>query len=467
MDQFQYSDLHCHPNLKSFGHSFDEKPSEQSDMWWEKTPSFITREIHQLTGITKFSQASFTTISRGKGKIIFLSLYPFEKGFFNYPPILLKAGALLANWAIEVGYKRIRFLQAHKNYYDDLVAEYEFVNSSCRQHAVNGVKYQWTLTRNWQQVEEVIKIENNIAVIITVEGSHVFNTGLFDFGVEIDEEKVLDNIAKVKSWEYPPLFIGLTHNFNNELCGHAESLQRLGKAVNQRKHMGAGLFDLGRKVIHALLDNRNGRSIYIDLKHMSKLARQQYYQLLQDHFGDRKIPLIVSHGSVTGRRWDGRCDHVNVYDIFNEGEINFCDEEIIAIARSGGLFALQMDICIHVNFKKLKKNLPARTGETPLQTSARIIWNQLQHIAIILDREGLFAWRTTAIGSDFDGSINPFPGILTAADLEHLANELKLLAAEFLSTKMMTLPANKQITNEEIIDLFMIGNTRRFLKEFF
>ena len=467
MDQFQYSDLHCHPNLKSFGHSFDKKPNQQSDMWWERAPSLITREIHRLTGVTKFSQASFTTISKGKGKIIFLSLYPFEKGFFNYPPILLKAGALLANWAIEVGYKRIRFLQAHKNYYDDLVAEYEFVNSSCRQHAVNGVKYQWTLTRNWQEVEEVIKIENNIAVIITIEGSHVFNTGLTDFRVEIDQEKVLDNITKVKGWEYPPLFIGLAHNFNNDLCGHAESLQRLGKAVNQRKHMGAGLFDLGRKVIHALLDNSNGRSIYIDLKHMSKLARQQYYQLLQEDFGDRKIPLIVSHGSVTGRCLDGRCNHVNVYDIFNEGEINFYDEEIIAIARSGGLFALQMDICIHVNFKKLKKNLPVLTGETPLQTSARIIWNQLQHIAIILDRECLFAWHTTAIGSDFDGTINPFPGILTAADLEQLANELKLLAAEFLSTKMMTLPANKQITNEEIIDLFMIGNTRRFLKEFF
>ncbi|MBK6635209.1 MAG: hypothetical protein IPG38_13680 [Chitinophagaceae bacterium] len=121
----------------------------------------------------------------------------------------------------------------------------------------------------------VIAMENTIAVIITIEGAHVFNCGLGDFGVAPDEKEILGNIQKVKQWQYAPLFIGLAHNFNNDLCGHARSLQRLGKLVNQEKNIDAGIFKMGEKVIHALLDNNTGRSIFIDLKHMV-LARQQY-----------------------------------------------------------------------------------------------------------------------------------------------------------------------------------------------
>jgi microsomal dipeptidase-like Zn-dependent dipeptidase len=467
MRQFQYSDLHCHPNLKAFGHNFDKKKTKRSNMWWEKSPSYLTRIIHRLTGITKFSQASFTSIAKGNGKIIFLSLYPFEKGFFNYPRIFLRLGAFIANWAIEIGYKRVRSIQRHSNYFEDLLNEYDFVLRSDRRIEIDGVMHQWTLTHNWQEVKEVIQVDNSIAVIITIEGSHVFNCGLGNFGLDTQEKEVLNNIGKVKQWEFPPLFIGLAHNFNNDLCGHAESLQRLGKAVNQSKHMGEGIFDFGRKVIRALLDDKNGRSIYIDLKHMSKLARQQYLQILEEDYYDRNIPIIVSHGSVTGRSWDSARSNTMCHDIFNENEINFYDEEILAIAKSNGLFALQLDISIHVDFKKLNKNLPGAADETQLQTSAKIIWNQLQHIAFILDENNLFAWGTAAIGSDFDGSINPFPGILTARDLGLLAEELARMADQFLVQQKMTVPCNREITGENIIDLLMIGNAERFLTQFF
>ncbi|MBK7123295.1 MAG: membrane dipeptidase [Chitinophagaceae bacterium] len=467
MENFRYADIHCHPNLKTFGHSFDKRTNRKHDMWFRKPPSAVTKKIHRLTGISKFSQANFSSMTKGKARIISLSLYPFEKGFFINPNVTPPLAAFLADWGIEIGYHRIRHLQKHTNYFQDLQQEYEFVLNSRQHQIIRDESYHWQLTANWQEVERVIAMENTIAVIITIEGAHVFNCGLGDFGVAPDEKEILGNIQKVKQWQYAPLFIGLAHNFNNDLCGHARSLQRLGKLVNQEKNIDAGIFKMGEKVIHALLDNNTGRSIFIDLKHMSLLARQQYLQLLKSDYSNRQIPIIVSHGSVTGLSCNGVRINNGCYNIFNTADINFFDEEIIAIAASGGLFAMQMDICIQSDLDKLKQNLPVLPGETPIQRSAKIIWNQLQHIALLLDQHGAFAWGTTAIGSDFDGSINPFPGVLTAEDFEPLAKELVVLAGNFLAQKKIGLPENKQLDAEEIIDRFMYGNTAGFLKTFF
>jgi microsomal dipeptidase-like Zn-dependent dipeptidase len=92
----------------------------------------------------------------------------------------------------------------------------------------------------------------------------------------------------------------------------------------------------------------------------------------------------------------------------------------------------------------------------------------LQHIAEVLDQHGLFAWGSTAIGSDFDGTINPLKGIWTAEDLPLLADQLLLLAENYLKgNNKLTLLENKTITAEEIIQNFTIGNTLTFLKNNF
>lgn len=467
MDKFRYADIHCHPNLKTFGHSFDKSSNPKQDMWHDIPASFLSKAIHRFTGICKFSQSNFRCMARGNARIISLSLYPFEKGFFINPNVHPSLAAFLADWGIEIGYRRIRYLQRHVDYFTDLVNEYHFVLNSCREQLINGETHCWQLAANWQEVENILLKPNAIAVIISIEGAHVFNCGLADFGFPVNIEQVLSNIAQVKKWQYAPLFIGLAHNFNNDLCGHARSLQRLGKLVNQEKNIDAGLFKSGEKVVHALLDNSNGRPVYIDLKHMSLKARQEYLLLLKRDYRNRKIPLIVSHGAVTGLTLAGEKHQNGCYDILNTGDINFYDEEIIAVAASGGLFALQMDICINADLQRLKQQLPYRKNEPSLSFSAKIIWNQLQHIAMTLDRNGLFAWGTTAIGSDFDGSINPLPGILTTESFEPLAKELIKLAHDFLAKKKLLLPANVLISAEEITERFMYGNMARFLKEFF
>lgn len=466
-NRFCYADVHCHPNLKTFGHSFDKQRSSRNCMWQPVPPSLYRRMVQRYTGITKFSQTDFSTMAHAGARVALVSLYPFEKGFFTHKKIWPPLAAYLADWGIEIGYQRVRYLQRHTNYFTDLLAEYEFVQRSVREKTVHGTGRRWQLTGNWADVAGSLQQPNTIAVVLTIEGAHVFNSGLQEYGVPISEPEILANIAVVKKWAHVPLFIGLAHNFNNDLCGHARSLQRLGKLVDQQLNLDKGISTIGQKVIHALLDTGNGRPIYIDLKHMSLAARLEYYALLQQHYAGRCIPLVASHASVTGRQLDGEKKANGGADIFNESDLNFFDEEIVLIAQSGGLIGLQMDLAVHTDRQKIKQYWQQQPHATAIQKSAQIIWNQLQHVAATCDRMGLPGWDCCAVGSDFDGSIYPLPGVLTAAGLEPLAKALVPLADKFLKRRHLHLAVNQQVDAEEVIDRFMYGNTIRFLQAFY
>lgn len=463
MIDFKYTDLHCHPNLKTFGHSFSSPNHQKTDIWNTKKPDFLSRKIYEKTGITKFSQTDFSTMTKANGKVAFVSLYPFEKGFFHNPYVWPSMAARLANWGIEIGYERIRHIQRHLNYFEDLQSEYRFFINSKKESRVDGVLRAWRPIKDTNDLTRNLKAENEIAVIFSIEGAHVFNTGLEDYGIKLDKDEVLTNIRELKSWEFAPLFIGLAHNFNNDLCGHARSLQRLGKLVNQEKNLGIGLTPLGMEVVRELLSKSNGRRILIDLKHMSLKTRMDYYRLLEEEYPDESIPLIISHGALTGRPIRENKIYSSLINTFNETELNFYDEEIIKLVQSDGLFAFQMDLNIQVDIKKLKGLFKFKNPNEDLQKSAELIWNQLQHFAEVCDRNGLFAWGNTCLGTDFDGSIYPFPGILTAHGIEPLSKELENLAHSYLKKGRLSIKENYAIHAQEIVERFFFTNTVQFL----
>lgn len=463
MKNFQYADLHCHPNLKTFGHSFGQKNNPKSDLWYSKKPNYLTKKIYEKTGITKFSQTDLSTMSQAKGKIAFVSLYPFEKGFFHNPYVWPKFAAHLANWGIEIGYQRIRHIQQHTSYFEDLKKEYDFFLNGKKEQIIDGIPHTWKAVKDSEELALSLNTENEIAVIFSIEGAHVFDTGLGEYGVTVGREEVMANIQEVKRWEFPPFFIGLAHNFNNDLCGHARSLQRLGNLVDQEKNLDKGLMPLGKVVVRELLSEFNGKRILIDLKHMSLMSRVEYYRLLEEEYPYQNIPLIISHGALTGKPASRGRDGLPFMDIFNETDLNFYDEELIRLVKSDGLFALQMDMNIHADLKKLKYFFSKNDAFNHITNSAKIIWNQLQHFAEVCDRAGLFSWGNTCLGTDFDGSIYPFPGVLTAEGLAPLANQLEGLANDFLKKRSLSLQENRGISPEEIVDRFMFSNTLQFL----
>lgn len=470
MTNFQFADFHCHPTLKTFGQSFSEKEKargKNTNVWHANPPTFFTKCILKFSGVTRFSQSDLTTMINGDVKIAFVSLYPFENGFFTNPYLNNKFIALLSSMITSIGYKRVRHIQTHLDYFKDLLSEYQFLMRIPLEFVSNNTSYSINMVNSKSDIDFNLKNKNCLSIIPTIEGAHVFNTGLKNFGKEFQEVHIFKNIKKVKKLNHPPLFITFAHNFNNDLCGHAPSLECLGGLVNQNENLNEGFTELGIKVLHHLLDTKNGNPIYIDIKHMSLKSRLEYYDILRIEYA-LKIPIIMSHGAVTGRSMLGTSKGSLSPEFFANDSINFYDEELVIIAESNGLFAIQLDSKRLASKQLVRKSLWSNNKKINLKFSALIVWRQIQHVAEILDSNGLFAWGTCCIGSDFDGTINPLNEIWTASDLNILANELVLIAEKYISKpNILTQPRNLSISAEIIVSNFAIQNTLSFIERYY
>lgn len=460
MIEFEFADLHCHPTLKAYGRSFDKSNvyPDRSSIWYQKNPGYLTLFLQRFLGITRFSQADLSSMASGRVRIAFVSLYPFEKSFFFTRWLPDPVSALVASWVTSIGRQRVYHLQQHKNYFEDLMGELRFLEQSSRQHLVNGTSCSWDFLKNPSALSG--KLKRHVHVIPTIEGAHILNTGLRSFGRHTSREEVFENIRQLKLLPHPPIFITLAHNFNNELCGHAPSLQGLGVILDQSENLGCGFSRLGWEVMAKLLDPSKGASIYIDLKHMSLTARKEFYPWHKSQWPD--CPFVVSHGAFTGCRMS---EASIAHPDFAADEINFFDEELLELARSQGVFGLQLDAKRLAPKRKIRKSIIPAPRKKRIRRAARILWSQIRHAAEVLDAHGLPAWDTLCIGSDFDGTIDPLDGIWSARELNVLANALLDCASDYLrGAPSLRMESNRQTAPETILHKFTIDNARRFLQ---
>jgi len=472
-----YIDLHVHPGLKPFGRSFDKTPTginsphrrSKNSIWHYDPPTLADKALNIISSLTRFSQADLSTMCYGGASVAFVSLYPLEKGFVLGKPGTGIGGDLLKDLIMGIGRKRIDHLQEMPDYFTDLELAYEFFKQlDGKVVQLEGEKCRYKIISYFEEMvfdpNDVVK---TIYLILTIEGTNVFNTGLKLMNRELDEAEVMGNIEKVKKWEHRLFFIGMAHHFYNELCGHAQSLHGIAEwSGNQKEGMDTGFTPFGKKVLKKLLDNSDGKRILIDIKHMSAKSRREYYDILDNEYASENIPVIVSHGAVNGlRSWDYKvADNQHTVGKFQADDINCYDDELIRIARSGGLFGIQLDerrVGSRVELKKAGIRLSTRKM---LFYRSRLIWNQIQHIGEILDREGLFAWGIQSVGSDFDGLINPINGYWTAEQMPLLDSYLEKHAYNYLSSPLAEkLNYFNRINPDEIVERFMFDNAYGFL----
>src|SRR5690606_5018440 len=120
--------------------------------------------------------------------------------------------------------------------------------------------------------------------------------------------------------------------------------------------------------------------------------------------------------------------------------INFYDQELVRIARSNGIFGIQLDerrIGSEKAIQESKMFFPNKRKQ--LNKKALLVWRQVQHIAEVLDKQKLFCWGIQSIGSDFDGIVDPINGLWTAENMKDLADELLNHAEEYLSKNLIHL----------------------------
>lgn len=469
-----FADIHSHPTMKSYGHSFPTKENRpnilsKSSIWYYDPPNFLEKLIDLIGGIVKYRQSNFSAMGFGNTGIVFASLYPMERSFFDNN---LKTGDfndMLLNFITSVGKSRIDYIQSITDYFLDLENEYNYLKQLDGKTVklADRAHYKYTIAKNATDLDIILnddangnKKVNSIAVFITIEGGHVFGTGINPKTNPANPKKVLENVDKVKNWEHRPIFITLTHHFYNELCGHAKSLTGIvKKATDQSFGMNEGFTPLGIEVVEKLLDNTNNKRILIDIKHMSRKSRLEYFNLLETKYKNKNIPVIISHGAVIGNEKDKH--------FFLQEDINFYDDEILKVAETNGLFGIQLDErrIVAAGDSELKKSHGFERRKVLFHSSV-LIWRQIQHIAELLDSKGLFAWGIQSLGSDYDGMINPLNGYWTVEDYPTLSDYLLKQAYNYMKNFSSNLTQKQNhIDPEEIVNRVMGDNTYQFIQK--
>ncbi len=496
-------DLHTHPQYKPFAHSYSainqpglpgSSSTLSSSLWHNDRPSIPDKLLNIFLSVTRFSQANFSASFQGRVMVQAMALGCVEKFFFKNKLGTSDLANLIDDFAAGFGRYRINTIEHMQDYWQDLLQEFQFVIKGQGQVVkVDDTYVRYQIVRNYPELNNYLT-ENKlpgagatsqqpltISIIPTIEGLHTLNSGLEQ---PCNPDAVLNHAKLLKQFPFKPWWVTFCHHFYNELCGHARSLrQEIGKITNQEEGIESGFTALGREVLHSLLDNSAHQRILIDIKHMSAPARREFLHRWKTDY-QQSFPLIVSHGVANGLPTLGATQSLYPYlgdnfivplerkkggngQLKDHNQINFFDDEIRAIVESQGILGLQLDERRLANPKKIKTvKISLDRGKVREYRSA-LVWQQIQYVADMLDDHHLPAWDHLAIGSDYDGMVDPLNSFWTLEDFPALRHYLlKHAEIYFTARKKFKLAANA-ITPEELMQRIFSTNAQGFFQRWF
>ncbi|MEO9482552.1 MAG: hypothetical protein ABJG47_03875 [Ekhidna sp.] len=534
------SDLHCHPGLK--GSNGDLEPKE---IWNRQPPSGAIHKLNKqirkaINALARGSQADLNACAKGQARLLFVSIYPFEIPFLKIDPkkpfrLLFKfilpkkkyttlgeaalgikedkIGAMLASASSPTGF----------NYFEEYESELKFLIDAQQTKSDDPdlADFSFQLANDYDHYQGMINDPNKIVGILSVEGAHAFGkyafANFFCYGFEqLSDQQKNDlrtsfdqNIQRVKSNQTPgavPFFITFSHHFNNLLAGHSTSLSDksvlkktffktffapgMRHLFDQRPNLETGFSELGLEVLKSLLDRSNGRRILIDTKHMSPKSRKQFYEILEHEYANDPVPIVHSHGAVSGwKTLDEALSktndrHLDAGSFISRWTINLTDEDLSVTFKSNGL----VGVCLHEGrmpgslFKEQKKRLKKESEIQDLYL--KLLWSNVFHMAKVhLDTISQYNlvernnWEGLTIGSDYDGIVDPFDDYRSIADYPELRQEMieyVLQQKEIIDVVSQQRLTQDQIQTilgshsvEDVVELLFYKNADQFLKQYF
>ena len=487
----KFADLHIHSTLKSFVfHKNNNK--KKGNLWYQDKPKKRERDDFFI----KYTQSDFTTLAQAGVKIAFISLYPLEQGWVNS-----NGTGFITDFLVYIFTKfpirQINRIQLNShNYFKELLSEIEFIKSEINESKIieiDGKEQNITakIPKDKNEFNSFLHEENTLIIIPTIEGTNSLYSGNASSVKNNNLNELLKNIDLLKQ-EISPFFITFAHHFTNGLCGHAKSFYGEGivariikKFLDQTDGLEDTINPKGRKIIHKLLainEFKDEKRILIDIKHMNEDSRKEFYDIIKNHNSNNpndKIPIIASHvgysGQPTLKTFSKICkansEHPfkNSKGQFNEARINLSNEDVLNIFESDGIIGINLDQRIISN-KKVIEEAEKRfnfknTPELKLYWAKQIGDNIIEMAKTIIDNKAKNhknVWSLFAIGSDFDGFINPVDGYITTIEYTELKKYLILVFKENEYVKSNLFGNNVN----EIIEKIMFKNAQEFTKKY-
>jgi microsomal dipeptidase-like Zn-dependent dipeptidase len=443
-------------------------------------------------------------------------------------------GAAVSGFPLERVEKIIKmFKEGNKgvDYFKEFVKERDYLLRQQKTRSKKYPDYRFAIATNYEEFRAIYKRGQTITGLLTVEGAHAFGHYLFndtfkreyeELGIEEKitlESSMIQNIRRVKTeagGRYAPFFVTFCHHYNNLLAGHARSFSDktplllgfnkpgMRHLFNQEKALGRGFTPLGREVLELMLDREQGRRMLVDCKHMSVATRQEFYEIIRKKREEENdsIPIIHGHAAING--WlslDHAKDKEETAELdkgqfFSRWQINLTNEDILETYDSDGLIGLVLHEgripgdAFKKKAKKLKKKVDkARAGSAQkadlqkelLEMYMQLLWSNIFHIVKVVkeNRPAGNAWKMIALGSDYDGLVDPmdsFPEVasfktLKKAMIDYLNSgqtiffsqngEAKALPAEEVQALMFGQ------SPEDVLEGILFGNTDQFLSKYF
>ena len=99
---------------------------------------------------------------------------------------------------------------------------------------------------------------------------------------------------------------------------------------------------------------------------------------------------------------------------------------------------------------------------------SELLWKQVQYIAELLDDKGLYAWGNMAIGSDYDGLVDPLNSFWSAEQYDDLASFLERHAYNYFKEHAGRIKNSfNKISADEVVNNIFRDNGWKFLKRWF
>ncbi len=504
-DSLYHIDIHAHISLKPYNRGYG-LPNHQPGLWSEQTTcAHGVYKFPNLIGayhkVPPVSCSNFNNLVKGDVKVVFASVCPIQREFthnrFFTKAFIWNKEKMAATMAFFAGANTQKILDLQDNdvdYFTEAKNEMSIFMGIDADNSPHG-KHRYEVVKNYREIETILADEpNTVAVVMNIEGGHALGTGIpKTIRMEKRQPKQLEalvtaNILELKQ-NYPLFSITLANHFWNQLCGQTRTSKGLISAlVNERQGQEEGITDLGYTAIEQLLSTENGNRILIDIKHMSLTSRLQYYHLLEDKY-QNSVPIFYSHGGVNGipssdiafkkmQKFRRDKPKVNKKQYLHQWSFNLYDDEILRIHQTKGLIGIMLEdtrLGGDMAVKSIKKSING--SQQHKDEYIKLFLASPLHIAKVIGDAS--AWDIVALGSDFDGAINPMDTYKDASRMQELRSDIidflhRVADNRLIVEKDKYLFSNEEITTllyhlepEQIADKILRSNALRFLSDNF
>lgn len=498
-------DIHAHISIKPYNMSYPNL-SESTDLWQEQVVSTskkvykFPKFLGQYNKVPAVSCANLNKLTKGNVHVVFASICPVQQEFASVrtwaKPLLLNRQKYRNMVAYFSGCNEDKVLQLQQkkvDYFEEMQNELYFLQRDAGKILHNNI-HTYKIAQNYQQLNNILQTEPNTIVIVqNIEGGHALGTGtpqsikLAKKDPQALQNTVINNINKLKQGQYPIFSITLANHFWNQLCGQTRTNKGIMTAlVNEKKGENSGITLLGHTAIEQLLSDKNGKPILIDIKHMSIQSRLDYYQLHQQMYPN--VPIIYSHGGVNGIASSQTKFKEGIFIKDKSKEIrkaylhpwsfNLYDDEIKIIYQSNGLIGIMLEDT-RLGGKKATKSINKTIDGTSQRRNEYLKVFMANAFHIVKTINDPKAWDIIAVGSDFDGAINPLNQYADASRFPEFRNDLTNFLQQIKDYDIVLSNQNYpfsnqevialmyQYTPEQIVDKILATNTLHFLAQNF